>query len=372
MGAVVGAVQITGGVTITTGPAAPVVSNIAMTFDTSLNTNGPVYVALGTVGESYTVNAVINWGDGNTTLANGLGTYSHTYSSAGSYNVTVGGIVERFGDDGTVDKTALVSVSSWDNAIGLKNISRAFYNAINLTTVPTTLPSDVSNINAAFMYAGKFNGDISAWNTSNVIDMGSTFAYASNFNGNISSWNTSSVTNMSFTFQRARSFNQNIGTWNTSNVTSMFGTFQGANTFNQNLSSWNTGNVTTMRSMFEKASAFNGNVVTWNTSKVATMYWMFEEATNFNQNIGSWNTANVQVMTGMFLYGTNFNGNIGTWNTTKVTSMDQMFGAASAFNQNLSSWCVANIPTKPFEFDIDATAWVGGNAARPQWGAPCV
>ena len=36
----------------------------------------------------------------------------------------------------------------------------------------------------------KFNGDISKWNISNVIDMGSMF-YNSKFNGDISNWDIS-------------------------------------------------------------------------------------------------------------------------------------------------------------------------------------
>jgi len=32
---------------------------------------------------------------------------------------------------------------------------------------------------------------------------------------------------------------------------------------------------------------------------------------------------------------------------------------------------VAIIPTKPTDFDTNANSWAGGNATRPQWGAPC-
>ena len=49
-----------------------------------------------------------------------------------------------------------------------------------------------------FAYS-KFNGDISNWDVSNVVDMGFMF-YDAEFNGDISNWDVSNVTNMAGMF----------------------------------------------------------------------------------------------------------------------------------------------------------------------------
>ena len=53
----------------------------------------------------------------------------------------------------------------------------------------------------SYMFAwSSFNGDVSKWNISNVINMSYMFNY-SNFRGDISNWDTSIVKDMSFMFK---------------------------------------------------------------------------------------------------------------------------------------------------------------------------
>ena len=73
--------------------------------------------------------------------------------------------------------------------------------------------SNVDNMSCMFLYARKFNGDISSWNVSNVKNMQGMFAFASNFNQDISNWNVFNVEDMSGMFAYAKSFNQPIGSW---------------------------------------------------------------------------------------------------------------------------------------------------------------
>ena len=96
---------------------------------------------------------------------------------------------------------------------------------------------DVSNITDMLeIFSGlksKFNGDISQWNTSNVINMRSMF-HDSEFNGDISKWNTSNVIDMNSMFSKSE-FNGDISQWNTSKVTDMGGMFS-QSTFNGDIS----------------------------------------------------------------------------------------------------------------------------------------
>ena len=51
-----------------------------------------------------------------------------------------------------------------------------------------------------FYNAYSFNGDLSKWDVSKVVDMSSMFRSATSFNGDISKWDGSGVSNMDFMF----------------------------------------------------------------------------------------------------------------------------------------------------------------------------
>jgi hypothetical protein len=234
----------TGGMVWSSGEAPPPPSggNLVMTFNTALATTNPdtVYLPLG--GYGGTVNATINWGDGNTAEpANGANVYSHTYATANTYTVTVTGTVSAYGQlFSSGENEPLVSVNSWDNDLGLTDLFAAFYYATNLNEVPNTLPTTVNLLNSAFSGANIFNQDLNGWNTSNVSGWDQVFQEASAFNGNIASWDTSLASSMTSMFE-GTAFNQDIGGWNVSTVTIMTQMFKNATNFNQNLSSWTTG-----------------------------------------------------------------------------------------------------------------------------------
>ena len=199
-------------------------------------------------------------------------------------------------------------------------------------------------------------GNISRWETSNVINMSYMFAFAYNFNEYIGDWNTSNVTNMSYMFQGANyvfyMFNQYIGAWDTSKVTDMSNMFNFACYFNQYIGDWNTANVINMSNMFSMQNQrpwngmFNQSIGNWNTGKVTNMTSMFNCLYIFNHNIGNWNTGSVTNMTGMFSSVFNFNnGEIANtlsspmyWNTANVTTMNSMFAFAYLFNQHIGAW----------------------------------
>ena len=293
-------------------------SHFITTWDTSLGDGATVTLALG--GK---VDATINWGDGTVEKVTTPGPHMHDYGVDGIYTVSVSGSVTAYNsfDNGgaNTERQKLVSVDSWGQ-MGLDSLHVAFHYCRNLVSVP---------------------------GTSEGIEY---------------------VTDMSGMFTEALSFNQYIGGWDTSSVTNMSGMFHGASSFDQDISGWDTSSVTNMNDMFLNALSFNQDIGGWDTSRVTNLNEMFFNASSFNQDIGGWDTSSVTNMGGMFAYASVFNQDIGNWDTSRVTYMYEMFYGASSFNQDLSGWCVTKIPSKPDDFDTDATSWT---LYQPIWGATC-
>jgi len=364
------------------------------TWDTSLGSNSSV-----TLGLTGNVDATIYWGDGTNTVVNTPGPHTHAYEIDGIYTVSVTGVVTGYDSNlsnfSNRQANKLISVDSWGQ-VGFTNMSHAFYNARNLTSVPnhTNGLESVTNMQAMFHSAIAFNGDISGWDTGNVTDMSYMFRSTSVFNGDIGGWDTGNVISMSNMFERTRAFNKNLSSWNTSNVTQMSSMFEDASAFNGDIGAWDTGNVKTMERMFSRtrvfnkdisgwntshvnnmesmfywASAFNGDIGGWDTGNVKTMKRMFSVNNSFNQDIGGWDTGNVTQMDFMFLQAA-FNGDIGDWDTGNVKNMESMFRGARYFNQDIGRWDTGNVTSmdKMFEdaraFNKDIGSWNTSNVTN--------
>ena len=319
------------------------------------------------------VNVAVDWGDGTgiqTTRTSGL--LQHTYASDNVFTINIYGALSQYGSSAlsTSNGSQLVTgVTSW-GTLGLTSLNSAFYYAQNLTVVPSSIPTTVTDL--GYMFAGStFNQSINSWDTSRITNMTGMFHAATSFNQSLNLWNTSSVTNMSYMFWYAYAFNQNIDAWNVSNVVSMTHMFSRATSYNNGcasgvtscpLNSWNTSKVTDMSWMFY-ISPFNQAISAWNTSQLTYMRYMFEEARQFNQNIGNWNTAKVVSMEGVFQNANSFNQNIGNWNTARSESMHKMFRGAWVFNQNISAWDTSRVTNMErmfescYKFDQNIGSW---------------
>jgi surface protein len=273
---ITGGMSFAGGMVWNSGEAPPPPSGngIVLTYNID-SADTEVSVPLGdinSVGGSSVTDAIIDWGDGSNTTANGVGHYNHTYATIGNYTVTVEGTVTRFGSNffaNEVKLSRLVSVDSWGNT-GLTSLAGAFVGFSGEDPVRADAADNLISV---------------ASPPTSVTDMAYTFFNCVTFNGNVANWDVGNVTNMNSMFNTADTFNQYIGGWNTSSVTDMGAMFQYTNSFNQNIGGWNTSSVTDMSSMFEFASAFNQDLSGWNVDAV-TSY------TNFSQDANSvWTSA---------------------------------------------------------------------------------
>lgn len=249
----------------------------------------------------------VNWGDGtaaervNVAGAGGDRLVTHTYASAGTYDVKLYGSnlpFIQFCNAGNADKLKAIDVKQWGtNAwwrvqfmfANCKNLDMTALDAPNLTSLQQGGGSE--GFRGMFQNAEKFNGSIGGWTTTRVLDMSNMFAGAKAFNKPIGGWDTSNVTTMENMFSNAFAFNQNINGWDTSNVTSMSIMFLEAKAFNSPLNSWDVSSVTDMSGMFESTEAFNQDISAWVFSGgLNNMDQMFLNALVYNQDLTAWNT----------------------------------------------------------------------------------
>jgi surface protein len=197
---------------------------MVLEFNTNLSTGTTIEIPLGG-----TVDVTIDWGDGDVENFTTTGYKEHTYAIDGEYSVQITGALTRLGISSSGNseyKKSLTSVDSWGD-LGLTSLIYAFYDCVNLASVPTTLPSTITNTREMFYKASSFNSDISGWDVSKIIDMSYMFTEASSFNCNLEEWDVSSVANMNYMFTSATSFDQDIGNWKISNAITMISMFAG-------------------------------------------------------------------------------------------------------------------------------------------------
>jgi surface protein len=332
---------------------------------------------------SGSVNFVVEWGDGTTdtiTTFNQVQT-THTYSSEGTYEIKIRGIIRGWQFNNGGDRLKMGVIKNW----GCLDISvdSGFYGCTNLTASATDAPTITStSLSQYFRNCTNFNGQIGNWDTSSVTNMSVMFRDAFSFNQNIGNWNVFKVTNFASMFENATIFNNggsdDIDNWKlstTSNISMafMFGStisIVTAPKFNRYIGSWNTERVTDMIGMFLNNTAFNQNISTktinvglpnqymaWNVSNVTSMNGMFQNANQFNQPL-NWDTSSVTQMRDMFNTASSFNQNIGAWDVSKVTNFSNMFLNATAFNNggsdDIDNWTFSTIS------DISMSGMFGG------------
>jgi surface protein len=251
------------------------------------------------------VNCTVDWGDGsspeNYTTA---GLKSHTFITAGTYIVSISGSLGQFGyydlgnEIGWRGSGYLTEVIDFGD-IGLTSLAGAFSDADNLSVVPTTLLSSITDLSYCFYLNSRVSiTNLNSWDLSHVTNMLGAFYEASAFNQDISGWDVGNVTDMENLFKRAYAFNQPIGTWDVGSVTIMEDMFRDATAFNQPIGSWDVSSVTTMEGMFESSSVFNQNLAGWDISSVTSMEDMFANVTlstaNYDAILTAWALQTVQ------------------------------------------------------------------------------
>tara|TARA_B100000497_G_scaffold56412_1_gene64440 strand:- start:1579 stop:2985 length:1407 start_codon:yes stop_codon:yes gene_type:complete len=231
-------------------------------------------------------NATVNWGDGSsdTITSYNQQEVTHTYSSAGQYEISIEGTLQGWQFNNAGDRLKMLDVKQW----GVLDLSTnaAFYGCTNLDASATDAPT-ISSTTFFNMFRDctNFNGAIGNWDITNVTSLQEAFRDASTFNKPLNSWNVSSVTTMNSMFLDCSSLDQDLNSWDTSNVEIMYRTFYNCSQFNGDIYSWDTTTVENMQQMLYNCDLFDQSLAAWEIDSVSNF-------TNFMQNASGLSTSN--------------------------------------------------------------------------------
>jgi len=325
----------------------------------------------------------VDWGDGNTDTSV-VNAQTHTYATAGTYDVSVTAASGKIVFANVGDKLKLLDIKSWGDTAWTSMLN-AFYGCTNLdvlsatdtpdlsvclsmqaifrdcTSFNTNLNEwDVSNINSmkhAFYNNYAYNQPMDNWDVSNVRSFYATFSLCIVLNQDLNGWVTTSlVDDLYTTFSDNRAMNQSFSNWDVSRVSNFYRCFYNCDVFNQDMSAWDMSSATNLTAMFFFCGVFNSSVANWDLSNVTFMTDMFRSCTAFNQPLSSWtlNTTTPVTAASMFRFATNFNQDITGWNTSQFSSMNSMFLGATNFDQDISGWTVTQV-TSLVSFGVGIT-----------------
>jgi surface protein len=178
-----------------------------------------------TAGVSYA--CLVDWGDGSTDYitSSSDARWTHTYSTAGTYKISIKGLFSDFSFGNGGDCTKLLSVNNWGcfkaesggsfygctemtitakdrfNFGGASTLFQWFRNCSDVETIPGIKNWDTSQfdgMNRLFFGMAKLNEPGLAYlDTSKIIKMNSTFENCTNLDVNLGSWDVSSLTSAS-------------------------------------------------------------------------------------------------------------------------------------------------------------------------------
>jgi surface protein len=161
--------------------------------------------------------------------------------------------------------------------VDLTNRASTWNNSTDLVT--TCDVSRFTSMSRAFLYNTTFDQDLSAWDTSAVIDMAYMFTGATSLTS-VSLPKTGAVTNM-FMMLRDTTSLTTVSLPDTSAVTDMRYMFNSSSAFNQDIRGWDVTSVTSFGGMFMNATAMIsnfGSTPNWNVTP--TSAWFVVPDTN--------------------------------------------------------------------------------------------
>ena len=288
---------------------------------------------------------IIDWGDNsaltNLTASNFSTARSHTYSSAGTYNIQVSGDVRNFSfgamGTGFDDASKVTEITQWGDLKVTEN--RAFTGCLNCGAISC---EDIPNFERSAVGFNMFQGmsslkrinNIANWDVSNLSTMYSMFRNCGNLSDGTNAGGPINLTG-----------------WDVSNITSMFNAFGNCSSFNGRMFVL-TSNTSIIENMFSGCTVFNNAGVTsieaWDVTGVSDFSQVFNDCRAFNRDISSWDMSGATNLERMFAINNVtgvFNQPIGSWDTSSVQNFNNILGNQTSFNQDISNWDLTAVNT---------------------------
>ena len=212
----------------------------------------------------------IDWGDGNVNTGV-TDAQTHTYTTAGTYDVAVTADTGRILFNNGGDRLKLLDIKNWGTC-AWTSMSSSFRGCTSLTSVTAT---DFPNLNTATDLTNMFwgcrlsNADFSNWDVSNVITLQLMFS-ADGANGtiNLSNWDVSNVTNMYAMFYDCINLVPiGVENWNTQSLLNVQQMFRNTHLFNQSLANWDINQVTNFTGFMNFAGIstpnYDATLISW-------------------------------------------------------------------------------------------------------------
>ena len=227
----------------------------------------------------------VDWGDG--TVEEGVsGSQTHTYASAGTYDVAITAATGRIAFNDGGDKAKLVDIKNWGD-VAWTSMNTAFWgceNTIVSAEDALVLPADCANMLRGC--SSLITLDVSSWDTSSVTNMYFMFGFCSDLTTlDVSEWDTSSFTNTSAMFYLCSSLTTlDVSNWDTSGVTNMSVMFLNCTNLKADLSGLDIASVTNLGNF---ALGTNINDTGTTTNYDATLIaWEAELQTAYPDGVG--------------------------------------------------------------------------------------
>ena len=281
----------------------------------------------------FSYNFDVDWGDGNTSVITSDTDIdkTHYYDLAGTYTVTIDGLVQAWYFNGSVDSDKILSIPDLGD-VGWINLHAAFAGCSNLTTISGGNTSQVTDM--SYMFDGAVNAqpDTEFWDTGNVTSMYAMFVSANSATPHTTNWDVSSVINFAYAFSNNSSVNPDTSNWDVSSAQNFTYMYSNNPIGNPDTSNWVTTSATTMFGMFYNATSAMPDVSKFDTSNVTNMGNMFKFATSIETlDLSNFDTFNVTNMSNMFYSASSLtNLNTTNWNISNVSSSSNIFALKNA------------------------------------------
>ena len=288
-----------------------------------------------------TYSGTIDWGDSSTSSLS-YANRTHTFTTAGTYTITLSGTMVGWQFNNSGDKTKFLDVSNWGDLTITSQ--KTFFGCSNFTISATDAPIVTSTNGDYWFYNCHALGspDLSGWDVSTITRYQNTFR-ATGLNPIITGWFHSNVTTIRSAFLNNSSWNRSLDGQDFSGVTDAYEFMRGCSGFNSSVANLSFGTNANLYGMFQSCTAFTGTGLdSWDTSNVISFNRTFSACSNMNGDISGFNTSNATNFFYMLNQCDAFRGAMTNWDINQATNLTSfMNGATGITTANYDALLIA-------------------------------